>query len=225
MISHYLIDVVEPESKDRFRELVKQYTESKHVLSEGVSCFLFLYVKESANRHVNDMLRPMDWYKNAFLNYIWEVSENRVEDRDIDDISLYLAEKPDLAPLLVYNDRWRVQRHRINISILLDLLSRYDDEQLIKYIEKAWPNSKTWSQRESAREHLLNQTQKIIEHNDFQDIDIHTIFEHLLYFAPFCRMAKSIYNQYYERVRPEKQIRRVYEHTHSSQLKAYIEQL
>ena len=148
-----------------------------------------------------------------------------VEDRDIEDMSLYLAEDPDLAPNLVYNGRWKVQGHRINISILLDLLSRYDDEQLMVYIEEVWPNSKTWGQRESAREHLLNQTQEILEHNDFQDVDIHTIFEHLLYLAPFDRMAQSIYNQYYERFRPEDQIRRVYEHAYSSQLKVYIEQL
>lgn len=225
IIAHYLVDVVMADSYERFVMLVNNFTDSKHVLFEGVSCFLYLYAKESANQQVLNLIRTMSWYKYVFINYIWDVREEMIDSDDIANMRDYLVQSPNLSYTIVYNDRWSVHRHKMNITILLDLLSHYDDNKLEIFMSEAWPNNKLWRSKDNEREHLLKQTELILNKNSFQDEDIHNIFEHLLYLAPFDSWASIIYHEYYDRFNPINQTQRVYTHTKSNKVKIFIEQL
>ena len=223
MIAHYLIDVVMEDSYDRFVMLVHKFTDSKHTLSEGVSCFLYLYAKESSNHNVMNLISTMSWYKNIFKNYIWDISEEKIDCQDVVYMKECLTQSPDFSYNVVYNDRWSIQRHKINISIILELLSSYDDNELEQFMCEAWPDTNARYFEESALEHLLNQTQLVLDENRFEDEDIHNIFEHLLYLAPYDDRASIIYREYYKRFNPINQIKRVYTQTNSNKVKEFIE--
>ena len=225
LLSHYLIDVVAIESLDRFHELVDKFTEEEHTLREGLTCFLFLYAKESNRDDIKEHIRTLKWYKQAFLNYIWDVPEENVDERDVTDVRRDLPSVLDIAPMLVYNTRWNVTRHKINIQILLDVLRPMNDVELEVYIEEAWPNQRSWNKKDSDRDHLMNQTQLVLQERDVEGENMHKVFEHLLYLAPFCEEARSIYKQYFQRYNSVSQVQHVYNTTKSEKLKLFIRAL
>ena len=225
LLSHYLIDVVATESPERFHELIDRYTVDEHTLREGVTCFLFLYGKESGRIDIKDYIRTRIWYKQAFLSYIWDVPEENVDDMDVDDMRQYLPDSISVASMLVYNTRWNIARHKINIQILLDLLQSMDDHELEEYIKEAWPHQRSWNNNVSERDYLMRQTRLVLKDRDVDGENMHKVFEHLLYLTPFSDDAKSIYEQYYQRYNPTSQAQHVYKTTKSEKLKSFIQTL
>ena len=221
LIAHYLIDVIAAESFERFKELVEKYTAEKHTLREGLIGFLFLYSKDSNKSEIVDYIRTQSWYEAAFLRYIWDVREDQISDTDIADMRRYLRENMDIASMLVYGDRWNEKIHKLSIRILLDMLESFENAELATYVDAAWPNKRTWERKNSDRDHLFVQTQKVLDDMD-ENSEMHAVFEHLLYIAPFDIDASRIYRQYYCRFMPKDQVGHVYGKTKSVKLKSFI---
>jgi len=221
LIAHYLIDVIAAESFERFKELVEKYTAEKHTLREGLIGFLFLYSKDSHKSEIVDYIRTQPWYEAAFLRYIWDVREDQISDTDIADMRRYLREDMDIASMLVYGDRWNEKIHKLSIRILLDMLESFDDAELATYVDTAWPNTRTLGRKNSVRDHLLEQTQKVLDNMD-ESSEMHAVLEHLLYLVPFDVDASRIYRQYYSRFKPKDQVGHVYGKTKSVKLKSFI---
>ena len=219
LIAHYMIDVIAADSFDRFKELVGKYTAEKHTLREGIMGFLFLYSKDSHKSNIVDYFRTQSWYEQ----YIWDVREDRISETDIVDMRRYLRENMDIAPMLVYNGRWN-EKHKLSIRILLDMLESFDDAELATYVDTAWPNKRTWERKNSVRDHLLEQTQTVLDNMD-ENSEMHVVFEHLLYLAPFDTGASRIYRQYYSRFKPQDQVGHVYGKAKSEKLKSFIKTL
>lgn len=224
LMAHYLIDVIAVESFDRFKELVGKYTAEKHTLREGLMGFLFLYGKDSNKKEILNYIRTQPWYEIAFLLYIWDVREDRISDTDVADMKRFLRGNMDFASMLVYNGRWNEKMHKISIRILLDMLEAFDDDELATYVDTAWSNKRTWERRNSDRDHLLEQTQIVLDDME-KNSDMHVVFEHLLYLAPYDTEASRIYRQYYSRFKPLNQVGHVYGKTRSAKLKSYITML
>lgn len=126
--------------------------------------------------------------------------------------------------MLVYNGRWNEKVHKLSIRILLDMLESFDDAELATYVDTAWPDKRTWERKNSDRDHLLEQTQKVLDDMD-ESSEMHAVFEHLLYLAPFDTDASRIYRQYYSWFKPQDQVGHVYEKTKSEKLKSFIKTL
>jgi len=222
LIAHYLIDVIAAESFERFKELVEKYTAEKHTLKEGLIGFLFLYSKDSHKSEIVDYIRTQSWYESTFLRYIWDVHEERIDDVDVEEMRRLLRENMDITPMLVYNGRWNEKKYKLSIRILLEMLESFDDAELSAYVDTAWPDRRSWHQRDSKRDNLMYQTQQVLKDRDVERENMHKIFEHLLYLTPFCDEAKSIYIQYYQRYNQTSQVQHVYITTKSEKLKSFI---
>lgn len=222
LLSHYLIDEIATTSFDRFKELVAKYTTDTHVLNEGLTCYLYLCGKESSENTIMNYIRTLPWYKKSFLNYVWDIREEKINDRDITDMSIYLLEEMEVARILLY-ERWNVCKYKINIRIILNMIQQFEDSQLYSYIQNVWSTDKSWHREYSLRENLINQMQRVLNEFSFEEFDLHPLFEHSLYLAPFDYGLQQIYQQYYTRFNPQEQVNRVYRYTHSKKLKSYIE--
>lgn len=209
LVSHFLVDKVLSDDKDAFRDKVGRFTDEKHLLSEGLTTFLFSYIKRVNLPLALETIKVLPWYKDVFKSYIWDVEECNIDDADISLIREFLSEGDILvARYLTYWGRWNTEHYKkLNIVILLDYLSTLDLEGLRAFFDKTWSdrteNRYHWMSGErepSPREHFLEQMRELFE-NDTKSLnhpEQRNLFGLVLYMAAIDTSAYYVYRDYFD---------------------------
>lgn len=230
LVSHYLVDQILNDNKDTFRSLVSKFTDKGHLLSEGLTTFLFAYVKRLKNPFALQTLKGQSWYNDVFRLMIWDVDEGDIDDDDLNLIKDYLVSCDVLvARYLTFWGRWDTQKfEKLNISILLNYLATLDLNGLQVFFEKTWSdrpeNEYHWmfGRRDpSPREQFLEQVRKLIEN------ETHTLaypgqrnlYELVLYMAAVDYQAQMLYADYVSYTGDKEQIENLMSATQRVELK------
>lgn len=233
MISHYLVDVIfEANNQDSFKKYITQYTNKDHVLREGIICFLYCYSKE-ANLDVLNVIQKMDWYNEAFIKYIWEIEEEKVDENDIELLKQLILEDPNFSKKLISIERLNtIAYKKLNINILISILIKFTDIELEKFIDTVWPINDGgilhFNRRENSRDKFVKIVEDVILLNSkITKICKHSILQLLMFIAPFSFRAKSIIKNYYPNENAEMSdfINQIKMQTKSKKLKTFIERL
>lgn len=232
MISHYLIDeIYDINSPNTFIEYVSKLTTKNHILREGLTCFLYCYSKEN-NTRVLEILKLQDWYKNAFIKYIWEINEEKVNEEDIELLKDYIIKFPKFVERLIYDGRLNTSIYKkLNIYLLADILVKFNDDDLERFLNVVWSSDdgdyifKRW---DNTRNTFINQVNNSLQKKDFLHAEYwYNILIPLLFLAPFSNYASLVFKDYYEQAQPNIStiIQQIIQTTNSNKLKKYIKTL
>lgn len=232
MISHYLVDkIFDRNSPDAFIECVSKFTTKDHILREGLTCFLYCYSKEN-NIRVLEILKRQDWYKNAFIKYIWEINEEKINEEDIELLKDYIIKFPQFVERLIYDGRLNTSIYKkLNIYLLVDILVKFNDDDLERFLNVVWSSDdddyifKRW---DNTRNTFINQVNNSLQKKDFLHAEYwYNILIPLLFLAPFSNYASLVFKDYYEQAQPNIStiIQQIIQTTNSNKLKKYIKTL
>ena len=233
LVSHYLIDVVLPESQTSFSGYVIKYTDASHMLSEGLTTFLFSYIKRTKEPFALETIQSRPWYKQVFRDLIWDVEEKDITDDDIVLIKQFLRECDiKVSRNLAYWKRWNTDVFkRINIKLLLEHLSTLDCAGLRDFFDKTWSDisrNEYYSMYDyrdpSPRESFLNEVRGLIENDEhsLEHSEQRNLFEIVLYMAAIDYTARMIYDDYFSYTNDEGQIKKVASVTKCVELKKLL---
>ena len=230
LVSHYLVDQTLKENQNNFKTLVAKFTDKKHLLSEGLTTFLFAYVKRMKYPVALRTIKTQPWYNDVFRFMIWDVDESDIDEDDLSLIKDYLIDSDVfVARYLTYWGRWDTRSfEKLNIRILLDFLATLNKSSLQMFFEKTWSDRPEkeyhWmsGRREpSPREHFLEQVRKLIE-NETHSLaypEQKNLFELVLYMAAIDYQARELYNDYVNCTGDKEQTVKVLSVTHCEELK------
>lgn len=230
LVSHYLVDKVLKDNKDSFKALVSKFTDKEHFLSEGLTTFLFAYIKRTKDPYALETIKSQSWYIDVFKYKIWDIEESDINDNDLNLIKQFLSEGDILvARNLTYWGRWSTETfYRLNIRLLLNHLSTLDKEALRAFFEKTWSDRPEheyhWmaGRRDpSPREQFLEQIRELIE-NDSHSLkypEQRNLFELVLYMTSIDAQARMLYEDYIVYTGDKEQMKNVMAITHCDELK------
>ena len=235
LVSHYLVDQVLNDNKDTFRSLVSKFTDKSHLLSEGLTTFLFAYVKRMKDPFALQTLKNQPWYNDVFRLMIWDVDEGDIDDVDLNLIKDYLVSCDILvAHYLTFWGRWDTQMfEKLNISILLNYLVTLDKNGLQLFFEKTWSdkpeNQYHWMSGKrvlSPREQFLEQVGKLIENetHTLAYYEQRNLYELVLYMAAIDYQARMLYADYVNYTGDKEQLERVLSATQCKELNEVAKQ-
>ncbi len=233
LVSHYLIDVVLPESQTDFSGYVIKYTDASHMLSEGLTTFLFSYIKRIKEPFALETIQSQPWYKLVFRDLIWDVEEKDVTDDDIVLIKQFLRECDiKVSRNLAYWERWNTDTFkRINIKLLLEHLSSLDGAGLRDFFDKTWSDTSRkgyysmYDYRDpSPRESFLDDVRGLIENDEhsLEHPEQRNLFELVLYMAVVDYTARMVYDDYFSYTNDERQIKDIVLVTKCVELKKLV---
>lgn len=233
LVSHYLVDITLSDSENDFRRYVTTYTSSEHQLSEGLTRFLFFYVRRTGNRSAVEILKQYAWYKRVFKEMIWDLDERYLEEDDLYIVQDYLKENDvTVSRCLVYWGRWNTQKYnRLNIRILLNYLSGLDYNGLTLFFDNVWPEASHsqyhWivdRSGSSPRENLISQVKEAINNTNqtLRCTEQRNLFELILYLSILNSSARNLYEEYLHCTQDFEQASVVMTNTHCDELKALI---
>lgn len=232
LVAHYIIDSF-GENISEQKRLIRKYTGDGHQLKEGIVPYVFVHTKNSENAEILKYLQEQTWYVDAFDKYIWDVREDKICEDDIVLMKERLLLNPEkLVKKLLFFSRWNTEVHpKLNIKILLDVVSGLDDENLKKWIESIW-NSNTlynyWLQEnDSERDKMINIFKQILDDDKFFEYkDSQLVFEFFAYFAVVKKdAARNIYELYIERTSNIEQVESIRANTKSIKLKEWMDKI
>lgn len=229
LVAHYIIDSFRGNASEQKR-LISKYTSDGHQLKEGIVPYIFVHTKNSENSEILKYMQEQTWYVGTFEKYIWDVCEDKVCDDDIVLLKERLLLNPEkLVKKLLFFSRWNTEAHpKLNIKVLLDVVSGLDDENLRTWIERVW-NSNTlynyWLQEnDSERMNLINLFKQLFDDDKFFEYkDSQLVFEFFAYFAVVKEdTAQNIYELYIERTGNIEQVEHIRVNTKSIKLKEWM---
>lgn len=230
LVSHYLVDHILNENKDTFCTLVSKFTDKSHFLSEGLTTFLFAYVKRIKVPFALQTLKSQSWYNEVFRLMIWDVDEGDIDNDDLNLIKDYLISCDILvARYLTFWGRWDTQRfEKLNINILLNYLATLDKNGLQMFFEKTWSdqpeNAYHWmaGRRDpSPREQFLEQVGKLLENetHSLAYYEQRNLYELVLYMSAIDYRARILYTDYMSYIGDKEQVESVMSATRCVELK------
>lgn len=230
LVSHYLVDQTLKDNQENFKSLVAKFTDKRHLLSEGLTTFLFAYVKRMKYPVALRTIKTQPWYNDVFRLMIWDVDEGDIDEEDLTLIEDYLIESDVLvARYLTFWGRWDTQRfEKLNIRILLNYLATLDKNGLQTFFEKTWSDRPEkehhWMSGlldPSPREQFLKQVRKLIENetHSLEHPEQKNLFELVLYLAAIDYQARELYNDYVKCTGDKEQGVKVLSETHCEELK------
>lgn len=233
LVAHYLVDITLTDNENDFRRYVTTYTSSEHQLSEGLTRFLFFYVRRTGNRSAIEVLKQYAWYKLVFKEMIWDLDERYLEDEDIHIVQDYLKDNNvTVSRCLVYWGRWDTQKYnRLNIRILLNYLSGLDYCGLKLFFDNVWPETSDsqyhWivdRSGSSPREKLISQVKETINSTNqtLRCTEQRNLFELILYLSILNSSARNLYEEYLQCTQDFEQASEVMTNTRCYELKALI---
>ena len=233
LVSHYLVDVILPESQTKFSGYVIKYTDASHMLSEGLTTFLFSYIKRTKEPFALETIQSQMWYKRVFRDLIWDVEEKDITDDDIELIKQFLRECDiKVSRNLAYWERWNTDTFkRINIKLLLEHLSSLDGAELRDFFDKTWSDTlrnKYYSMYDyrnpSPRDSFLDNVRGLIENDEhsLEHPEQRNLFEIVLYMAAIDYTARMLYDDYFSYTNDERQIKKVASVTKCVELKKIV---
>lgn len=233
LIADYLVNHISKSDYVLFKKCVDLYTNTGHMLKEGIMAFLFLLSKKKDDISCFQYFRNKEWFDDTFSEYIWQIPSRYITEYDVDDIRRLLVSSPRaIAPKLLYWRRWDTKLNpHINISLLLNYLSSLDDVELKEYLFECWNpipvrNYIGRSIEKSELGNLIDALQRIIDERRWeQNEDIHYVMEFALYFAVLSPNISRIYKQYLNLNNNLSQLCRVRECCQSRTLKQYIDSI
>lgn len=234
LISTYLVDVVETNNYPQFETLVKKYTANGHQLREGLTPFLFVHARSSQNDKIVNLISSLDWYKDIFEVFIWDIDDALIMQDDITLVKSILAsEQPRyMAERLIFFGHWNSATYpKLNIRVLLEYLAELNDKDLSDFLDRAWPQTlskyNNYEKEKSERTLLLESMERQLSDKEFtQHTDFHNIYELLLYMIPFSDViAKRIYCDYQNQFKNTDMLERVIAKCKSDKLKLTIHQM
>lgn len=235
LVSHYLVDQILNDNKDSFQSMVSRFTDESHFLSEGLTTFLFAYVKRIKEPFALQTIKSQSWYNDVFRLMIWDVDEGDIDGDDLNLIKDYLlACDVRVVRYLTFWGRWDTRRfEKLNISLLLDYLSTLDMNGLQVFFEKAWSdkpeNYYHWmaGRRDpSPREQLLEQVGKLLENetHTLANYEQRNLYELVLYMAAIDNQARMLYSDYVSYTGDKEQVENVMSATQCAELKEMAKQ-
>lgn len=232
MISHYLIDrVFDANHPDILKNKVLQYTSSNHILSEGLTCFMYCYSKEH-NPNVLNVLKEQDWYNNTFIKYIWEIDEAYIDDEDIVLLKEFVLTSPKLANRLISYGRLNTNRYKkIGINLLMDILVEFSDVQLERFLYDAWTPDDSdfiFGNKSNTRDDFIKFIETQLQDTTFLKNDYwYNILIPIVFLAPFSWNAKWLFIETYNQHQMPVQLflNKIKTTTNSNKLKTFIETL
>lgn len=235
LVSHFLVDIVLRGDKDAFMHKVSKFTAKNHILSEGLTTFLFSYIKRVKNPFALETIKVLPWYKETFRDYIWDVEERNIDEADITLIREFLSKCDILVTRhLTYWERWNtVYYKKLNINILLEHLSRLNLEELRVFFDKTWPDrhdyrhSFMFGYREpTAREEFLDQIKDLYDNNtrSLQHPEQRNLLGIVLYMAAIDASASYVYGDYFNCTKDKSWGETVVKQSHCKELVIKAEQ-
>lgn len=232
MISHYLVDTIYDINRpDTFIEYVSRFTAENHILREGLTCFLYCYSKEN-KQSVFELLKKQDWYKESFIKYIWEIDEKHVNDDDISLLKKMIVSNPKIAKRLIYNGRLNTNHYRkINVDLLVEILTQFDDKELEIFLDTAWPDTdgdRIFQTRESTRERFISSIESWIKEIDISQKEYwYKILMPVVFLSPFSWNAKDLLREsiQLDQAKISAQLQYISKETKSQKIKNMIDSL
>lgn len=227
LVSSYLLDILSYTDFETFKSNVNKFTMAEHHLHESLCPFLFVHSKNSMNCKAFDFIQTKEWYRNTFVNMIWDVNDEYITTSDIQLLKEEMIKSPRIALRLIYWNRWNSKVYlNLNIRILLDVLSTLDDRNLSEFIEIAWPTDQR-GEYKSYREQTTNRIEELLDESAYwENSDTHNIFELVLYMTTFSpNYVRSCYLKYIRKFHNIEQLEQVSLVTKSTSLVMTINQL
>lgn len=234
LISTYLLDVVEPNNYPKFETLAKEYTAKGHQLCEGLTPFLFVHARSSQNDRAIKLISSLDWYKEIFEVFIWDIDDVLITQDDIILVKSILAsDQPRyMAKKLIFWGHWNSELYpKLNIRVLLEYLAKLNDKDLADFLDRTWSQTadryKIYRKEKSERNLFLESIEKQLSNTNFtQHKDFHNLYELLLYLVPFSDiLARKIFCEYQNRFMPTDMLERLEAECNSDKLKLIIHQM
>lgn len=230
LISTYLLDIVESHNYSKFETLVKEYTAIGHQLREGLTPFLFVHVRSAKNERAVKLISSLDWYKDIFELYIWDIEDVLITQDDIMLVKSILAsDQPRyMANRLIYWGHWNTELYpNLNIGLLLEYLEGLNDKELVDFLDRTWPQTNSYRKEKSERTLLLESMERQLNDTEFtRQTDFHNLYELLLYLIPFSDFrARRIFNEYQDLFKNIDMLERVETQCKSNILKLTIHQM
>jgi len=233
LISTYLLDIIETNDYSKFETLVKEYTTTGHQLREGLTPFLFVHARSTQKDRVIRLISGLDWYKDIFEAFIWDIDDTLITHDDIILVKSILAsEQPKyMANRLIFWEHWNSELYpKLNIRVLLEYLAELNDKDLADFLDRTWPQTLKYGifrEEKSERTRLLEFMERELGDTEFtQYQDFHNLYELLLYMVPFSDVkAKMIFCEYQGLFMHADMLERVEAKCNSDKLKLTISQI
>lgn len=231
LLAHYALDTLVGQVEEQ-KALISRYTHDGHQLKEGIIPYLFVHAKNEEHRDILDFMKSLSWYVPAFEKYIWDVDEFKISEEDIELLKSRVLENPKmLAKKLLFRGRWDTKIHpKLNILVLLEIVSQMDDTQLYCWVNKVWPSitEKYWGSRQTSdREEFVSMNEAILDDKHlFDSKDSQLIFQFFAYVAAVTEgKAKYVYQRYIRQSQNWDQVMYLSTHSKSEKVEKWMFQI
>lgn len=141
LVAQYIIDCLFQNDEEKFNQLIDRYSNENNAQSEGTKRFLFLYAKNIDNQNVLQILMQKMWYEGTFLEYVWDVPDEKISSEDVERLKNYLENNPDDNVKKLAYWHWSPEKYsKINLNLLLEILGKKNIDERKDYLEKIWPS-------------------------------------------------------------------------------------
>lgn len=123
--------------RKEYTNLIKNITNKKNEVSEGVSKYLFFESKKIKNDEFDEILKNQEWYKEVYTKNIFSVNDEYITPEDISKILNGIKLDKRLGWYIVYNLLSRYDESvykKLGISLLIDTIKNFNDKEYNDYI-------------------------------------------------------------------------------------------
>lgn len=141
LVTRYLVDVVYPNDKKKFNDLVEIYTAESNNQAEGTKMFLFLYVRNHDKKDVYKVVKKQPWHNQILIEYIWDIPDEKITAEEVEQVKAYLRNHAnEVVKELAYLHWSPVMYKNLNLQVLFDVLEEKTQKERAAYLEKVWPS-------------------------------------------------------------------------------------
>lgn len=203
LIARYLVNEVLPADKTKFIGILSMLKDRS--VSEGLIPFLFTHIFQYGNSEARDIIRNESWFDATLALNIWSLEDELLETADIERLKSLIIRYPSRISIELLR-RWDSKRYpHLNITMLLDFVTKLDDTILAKYRDVAMPGPTLGRYRfafdsdKSDREYFFEEMEKIVADRVYEkNPELVNLLRYMLIFLPSDMEPARILKAYLE---------------------------
>lgn len=224
LLAEYLKEISKSVQSSELGQTITELTNEAIVTFEGLRTFLFLVGHNDPA--LNKILVSQPWYENAFVSCIWSIPDEEISDDDIMHLKqmfpLYIKYLTRMFVLI----NWDLSVNpRLNITILLDILSELDLDGIMKIFNVSFDYYTRRYEGMTEQKYLLKILLNRVMSKKLTSSPIRyrSLMCFVLYIASFNDEAKKIILEYDKIYHNEPLLRDIQKKTKCKELNYFIE--
>lgn len=181
-IANYIVENFNERNTEKSEILIKELTNKKYPVAEGVQKYLFFLSKKCKNNVFTIIIEEQDWYTFVFMNNIFSVEDKYITKNDINILIKIISNPaflernirvlPELFVKFIRKYNTNIYK-TLNIKTLIDIFEKISKDDFEKYIHPVFkPGFNKWEKNFISINKLVENFQSGMHENFYNEVVI-----------------------------------------------------